>query len=258
MQATGLPHPSPPVRRVPYAPPPPVWQRRSAQVRIALLSTVTLLALGGWLWGPDLWSGITLLSAQRRCLNASAPADRVVFDDEPKRSAALLSLPASSDGKYISLGNGRPVAWVSQDFDRFYAVVNPTGRQPSPTLFLGELQTSAGIRRLVYIDASCTDNLHDPLRPCMVYLNTVVIVPGTFGSAPRERFPSSHGTAALPIEIDATYPFRFFAGQVDPQNPSRFMIPFERDGRRAMVEGRLRDDETVRLDLRFSRSLPRF
>jgi hypothetical protein len=96
------------------------------------------------------------------------------------------------------------------------------------------------------------------LSPAVVYLNTLVVVPGTFRAPPRERFPSQRGYAALPITIDATYPFRFFAGQADPENSTHFTIPFERDGRRGMVDGWLRDDESVKLEIRVSRSAPRF
>ena len=258
MQATGVPQITPPARPVEYARVRPAWRRRTAQLQAALITTLVILGVGGWLWGPELWSSMALLNAQRRCLNAEAPATRVVYDVEPKRSAALLSLPRTSDGHYVSLGNGRPVAWVSTEFDAFFSTINSRARQPAPTLFLGERLTAAGTKRLVYVDASSTDNLYDPSRPCMVYLRSIVIVPGTFRSAPRERFPSQHNTVALTVTMDPTYPFRFFAGQPDPENASHFTIPFERDGRRAFIDGWLRDDESVKLELRVNRSPLRF
>jgi hypothetical protein len=41
--------------------------------------------------------------------------------------------------------------------------------------------------------------------------------------------------------------FRFYAGQLDPADPSRFTIDYEVDGTRGKIHGRLRDDGTVEL-----------
>jgi len=46
---------------------------------------------------------------------------------------------------------------------------------------------------------------------------------------------------------DARNRFRFFAGQADPADPSRFTIAFEHDGRPGTVRGRLKDDGTIEL-----------
>src|SRR4051812_43471063 len=78
-----------------YAPPSPLLRRKRAR-RVIFAIILLLLIVIGILQRRtiELYARqAELLYAQRAWLNFSAPADRVVYDDDPPRAAALLALP---------------------------------------------------------------------------------------------------------------------------------------------------------------------
>ena len=49
------------------------------------------------------------------------------------------------------------------------------------------------------------------------------------------------------FRIDAPYTYRFYAGQPDPADPSRFTIDYDVNGKRGTLRGRLTRDDTIEL-----------
>jgi hypothetical protein len=232
-----------------YAPALPAWRRRSTKRRVATTIGLLVAAILAWSFGPSVWHRLALLDAQRRCLNASAPPDWVVYDDAADHAAALTA----SDPQYLSLGSSRPTVWFSGDWARFYSLLSPPGRQPSATLFIGERRTPAGARRLLVIDGVRNDDYVDSVTPAVVHLQSTVVEVGSIASPPRLlKTTASWIGWDYPVPFNPDFPVRFFAGQPDPADPSHATIAYEADGTQHVIDAWLRDDDTVTLERRAS------
>lgn len=63
----------------------------------------------------------------------------------------------------------------------------------------------------------------------------------------RFEYTPSAGDKPEQFKVDAREWYRFYAGQVDPQDPSRFTIDYEVNGVRGTMRGWLRDNGTLEL-----------
>src|SRR4051812_37320764 len=88
-----------------YSPPPRWHRRRAVRFGVKLLLLAGLVA-AGWRWGPRAWRHGRVLYWQRQCLAYAASADRVVYETDPARAAALLD----RDGYVNDGANNAPVA----------------------------------------------------------------------------------------------------------------------------------------------------
>ena len=68
------------------------------------------------------------------------------------------------------------------------------------------------------------------------------------GAADRLLFVAPHHRA-LPgdpfVQIDGDVRLHVLAGRPDPDNPTRFVIPYECDGQPGRIEGQLTDSDTI-------------
>jgi len=157
-------------------------QRRARWLLLLLLASNLYFA-----W--DKWSGpvrdqIAMLSTQRKCLRFEMPADQVVFEGDPKRSAVLLD--SNHDYEPIEDQSGsdrRAAAWLGarDPFRRFLVSSNVigdgvdldwvdslTGR--GTIVFMHQRTSQGGSPRLVVIEAIDNDDGG-------VILSTKVIIP---------------------------------------------------------------------------------
>src|SRR5207302_9559063 len=79
-QLRYLPTPAPPGPRIPRE-----WLRRGLVV-----AALFVAVFSAWAFGPSLWRAAQARYWQRKCLNYTAPADQVVYADDPAEAAALL------------------------------------------------------------------------------------------------------------------------------------------------------------------------
>ena len=144
-----------------------------------------------------------------------------------------------------------------------------------PVLFLHERKTPAGVRYLVCVRIN-SDSAFDVRRPGEVAQTEEVVyvqekrrvlsasawpadkepkeaAKGRHHRLLRLAFPDSNRHHAARVRqgapaagdeasIDYGNRLRFFAGTPDPTDPTRFIVPFDVDGRRGTIEGQLKND----------------
>jgi hypothetical protein len=127
-----------------------------------------------------------------------------------------------------------PSVWT-----RFYSA-GGGGFQSFGTAFLHERTAPNGTRRLVAVDLP---PMHAMRAPLTIRLFTV----GSLLRPPTELRTSSRGS--LPTYRAAVLG-RVYAGQPDPNDPSHFTIEYEVDDHPRILDGWLRDDDTVVIESR--------
>ena len=206
------------VRQIEYAPHPSnLRSRRVVQVFI-WVAVVFLLLPVGIKGGPMGWRQMQLLYWKRKAMSYSPASTEVVFDT--KRTISVSATP-----------------WI-----RYWELCSPPGRAGNPTLFLHERRNSRGESRLVAIEAFY--GFHVARGESVTCLISNVVNFGQGVSSPTEASESSIR------EIVHNEPIRCFAGQCDPADASHFMITYEVDSGRFTIDGWLRDDDTIAIDVR--------
>src|SRR4051794_34337155 len=71
---------------------PPRWHRRRWFRRVMLGILLIALSAAAWRWGPEKWERAKLLYWQRQCMNYTAPADQIAYDQEPGGTSTLLKV----------------------------------------------------------------------------------------------------------------------------------------------------------------------
>jgi hypothetical protein len=217
-----------------YAPPPALHRQRRfrrAVIRVAILSIVVW---AGASWGPAAWRRGVLLYRQWQCLRYTAPADKVVCS-EP--------LPAA--------GRMFPFSFAAADPpgipDTLWPAPNPRSLAgPEPVLFMHERRTRSGRRYLIILrrtpgerrqswdlPASYTVTL---VEPATVTAEGLLRTQSLIEVLPRDYTEPPDDAASAPPDT-----LRFFAGQPDPADPSRFTIRYERGPKAGVLHGLLED-----------------
>jgi hypothetical protein len=195
---------------------------------------------------------VKLLWWQGRALGHAAPADQVVFDNDANQVPALLK-SGFEDAQWTAPPSAfRPnPAW--ENFNRLYS---PPGRRGAPVLFVHERRNSHGESRLVVVERGWPQRTMGDAsgRGALFAISCLVVRPGTAFAAPLELCDSAEyiDTKARP----RTLALRWYAGQCDPSDGSHFTIDFRLDGNPGVLDGWLRDDDTVRLQVRASAPAP--
>jgi hypothetical protein len=204
-----------------YAPRPSLRRPKIVRRAVLLVVFAGVVAAGVW-WLPRVRDRALLYALQRQCMNHSPPADEVVYAQGVERAAALMS-----DARYRHFA-GPPQAafFVPNYWSDFYAALSRPGFKSHGTVFLGEIQTPSGERRLVGVDLVIDSSTE-------VLLTARVVEPGSLLKPPRllttgiYRFPSA---ALLERPVKPAH--------VNPQDPTHVVLFGGR------IEGWLRDDET--------------
>lgn len=195
------------------------------------------ILIGAGLAVAQLLSGrIAQIHIRDACLNYVSPPRQVVFEEDP---AALEQLASSGPGYERTIG-GRlcqiPECWKQEAPN-----LNTSG-----TVFLHELTSPAGHKRLVSIDVnigagmwlSTTGHVED------VSLAATIIQPGRAIAHDKMLVTSQTSLWVCPADPKPT---RFFGGSIDPNNPSHFVVEYERQKIHSAIDGRLNDDDTISL-----------
>jgi hypothetical protein len=200
-----------------YAQPTP-WLRRRSSRRVALL-LFAIIALGfGMRWGSFLVERVQANYWFAKCMGYDAPADRPVY--EPRQSGWVTTIPEPWTKFSLYWGGSSPM----------------TGG----TLFLHERRTRAGERRLIAVDAVSM------IFPRTLQLQANVFGPA-IGMAPAQRKSAVVRVLNFPFDADE---MRIYAGQPDPADASHFTMRYEIGNRHGLIDGWLRDDDTVVIEPR--------
>lgn len=203
---------------------------------------------------PFLLDRYRLLSIQRACSEYVLPANTVTYDDDAVRSKPFLAASGYESSHWaVDLPHGRFMldsVFLTQPnwgayFDRCVAIEHraallwlPPGVNPAPTLFMHELQTPTGDRRIVCVRRVNTlRSIGDPLA-----LETAVLTPATFLQPPLLlSHEGVEGRDGLPVELPVRS-LRYYAGQPDPANAASFTIVYQQGDVLHTIRGYLTPD----------------
>jgi hypothetical protein len=231
---SSIPHP------LAYAPAP---SKRRRHARSAILVVLTAAIGGGvWLYGKSVWNAVVLWYWQDRCLHYLPPADQVVYDEDPTRAASLLAFDPqlvplkTQQQQFHTMATIVAACRVPGCWSKFCPVAGS-----EPILFLHERRSLAGHRRLV-----CVRYAEDRDPPMTI----LVITPSLLGRSPTFSAPPPRMIFSGPALFPGSrlvYPPRtqIYAGQIDPQDQSRFTIRYAQWGQTDTFDGWLDDNDQV-------------
>jgi hypothetical protein len=237
----GWTMPEPTASPLPYAPPPPKFRRRAR--RIAFGVAIGLLLLLAGVLMPSVLRQARLLRLQRACERYSAPATQVVFEVGPPptpKSQNHPSDPARKESKILQ-------ALTTPQWDAF-AQAAPAGFQSiGPILFMHDRRKPSGETRLVVV------RIPSPIKGISLThfpLYVQLIHPAVALLPPRLVYGQTiHNPAPMPSPSEPHHD-RYYAGQADPADASHFTITCEINGQPGLIDGWLRDDDSVLLEAR--------
>jgi hypothetical protein len=241
-----------------------------------------------------------LQAALADCLAYSVPPDTLIYAEGADDAAKMLT----ADGRARSLPSEPPL--VSPEGGRYSGnatrqllvntVWQPPVRRPradalvnwlaavsdsmrgavpaeTATVFLGEMKTPGGQRRLVCVSLAVDQKIiqfegregphrayryeletrrmlsasvFNPQKPGLPVQTAMVVY-----QTPEQRTPippaPADPSSAPGRTIRPGQPWRIFAGQIDPADPSHLTIKYEIDGRAGVIDGRLNDGDRLML-----------
>jgi hypothetical protein len=234
-----------------YAPRDTLRRRRRVRRVAVTLALLAVVVLGFW-YGPTAWRRAKNFYAVRYACGYAAPADTVVYRDDPTTARPLLANPGAQ-GSGLPTAAPDPPAFVrlaavsDAGYVRMFAAGGSGRAGPGPLVFLHERSTRDGHRYLVAVRVtgltyypkdggtlacSYTALLLQPsdwYSPRGVSLTRAwggVHIPSGEEAGPRWS-PSrpDPGTPAAPGAV------RVFFGAADTSDPSAFTVPYEVHGR---------------------------
>jgi hypothetical protein len=249
-------------------PPPPSRLRESNPLRTALIVTLVAAVVLGIIYVRVHKRRSALLGIQQACLGYASPAGKVVYEENSTRAAELLT--RSREYSPVPTGDsGPPIAGhVPPMWRAMMGWISPSASPPADAvLFLHERQTQLGKRGLICVRV---DRVNRRLRVTFVHpgastLDPVPIPDVTILPRPQEgivRLSAGEDplSAKLPKATDdiGRADLRFFSAQIDPTDPSHWIMPYEFEDRAGELEMWLQDERTIHyIDRRFAFSVPR-
>jgi hypothetical protein len=225
----------------------------------ALTAYLAFAKLGTW---PRLQ--VSVLLAQRKCLNFNEPPGKVILEMDPDRAAALLTvkdyrLPrfrysdalnqnaavstrASGVFGELSAARERIGQWERRghpaqiNLPVFLSGRFLEGASDSFVLALQNLRCGTGGERLVVLRG-------DRYRAVVSIIPTVLSTTAGLDSV-KELYSASDDAGKLHLYVKG---LRLFAAQPDPLDPSRFTLDYENPAGRGTIEVKLMPDDKVKL-----------
>src|SRR5688572_10405474 len=212
-----------------YAPPPALHRRRWVRRLLLRLGVVALAVAVGAKWGPPAWRRAELLYRQRQCLRYTAPPDSVVCA-EP--------LPAA--GRMYDFTFEAPDPPVADQVLRLNAGVESLAPgTEGPLLFMHERRAASGKRRLVIVRRVPASKRQSWVLP--VAYQVTLVEPATATADSTVRMQTVIEVLPRDYNEGENASLRFFAGQPDPSDASRFTVRYQRGSRAGVLHGVLED-----------------
>ena len=264
--SSSIPRTSPSAAPLPlnYGSAPPGWRKIVRRLSLAL--AFVTMAVCVWQWGPNAWRQARLLYWQRQCMTFSAPADMVVYEEEPGAVARLLHVPAYTP--YVppsfsqSASTAQAAAFEPSCWTTLNSVLPPLmrayvrGYGIGAFIFLHERISPGGHRRLV-----CLNYAPDRTNLSPSFVNGFNYWSWAFSPATwtttltgKDRVYGYDIMTSTPLHPPLV---RIFAGQPDPNDPSHFTIRYQMWGQEDVLDGRLLDNDDVSLTPRHLPDWPR-
>jgi len=198
----------------------PSW-RKGKRARRAIITAILLLGVVASVkWVGPAWTHGKVLYYQHQCLTHSELPSSIVYD----------------------LNQKQPLKVIAKDWEQFYAAFSPPGGRFNATVFLGELRRKDGTARLVSIDVQSIQE-----RILLTYpFDVHVIKPATLWKQ-AELCSNTSWTVPFPAELSMD---RIHAGQRDNARADHFTITSEGPRGSVIIDGWLKDDDSVLLEAR--------
>jgi hypothetical protein len=216
--------------------------RRLRRWAVPLAATAIGVALAVW-FGPRFVRNLELLRRQRAAVAFVPPTWHVT-------ATAHYVENVYDNGGSDSM---HPVTYNPPDPWSYFTSV--AGLPAAPAVFLGELSSKAGQRRVVVVGgwivhrpapgaggAPTTTAAAPGLGFEQFMLSAHVLRSGTITSPPAY---ARRDRVAFAARVPAGPPAQLFAGRRDPADPSRFTIEYRSESSRGVIKGRLRDDDSI-------------
>jgi hypothetical protein len=208
------------------------WRRRKIPVWLALFLLMLPCGIAAARYGRPWLEHRAYLRAQQRCLDYSALKDQLVFEQGPGVQNHPLP-PRFQAVPYWSKGHkpvGGPIGFMP-------AAWEAVGGERPGIAFMHSRKTTSGIERLIIIAFS---SMGDQRKSNYGDVSTNEYVGRPATSDLNSRIKWTEETTFC-IFASRDEHLRVFAGEPDPQDPSRFTIPYALDGSRGVIEGKFVD-----------------
>lgn len=194
-----------------------------------------------------------MLSVQRQWMTYREPPDRVVFAEPADLQDRLGRMREDAAGKYDATGAGPTGEFPAcRKLWPFGSDGHSVGlRMGSPrlstkwyrnaTLFLHHRQTPTRQDRILLLEVGGIINEGPPKLPRHRRLLTFEYMLARPGSLWRDAVAVGGGEWTFPRWTELQGPFKFFAGQPDPHDPTHFTIRYEYEGQPGTIDGYLVD-----------------
>jgi hypothetical protein len=214
-----------PITSLAYAARKPKMRRWLPLGSILIAVAACIFALAGR-FGPAGWNELRSWQMRRQWATCTIAADQVVLD---------MSKEPIVDPRYVGYmrlfpGYHPPERW---NFTRVKVLAT------EGTIFLHEMHSPSGHRVLVCVDVHGVE-LCSP-RHRFVSFDSSVYTPR---GVPLEGYDAYSGYA-WPVNCGLNDRLRFFAGQVDPKDPSHLTVRYDWNGVSGHIDGRLDDDSVI-------------
>lgn len=231
-----------------YEPSTRAHRRNSLRRWLLVLATVFVTA-SLWWQGPAAYRRLQLAYWLHRVATFTAPADRVVYEEDPARWPALLARPGYRTMPVESFGWSPFVAYLAPPVERL-SQLRTTATAGATVLFAHHRRSPDGRDRLVivwlaYNGVRCNAQGATPDNQVRLDLRTTVLD----GTTVLRDDGHSPWVAPTSVAQDRQSPLyaRIFAGQPDAADPARFTIPFQIGDHADTLDGHLRNDGRILL-----------
>jgi len=216
---------------------------RSARARGWAIAIGAALLLLGMVWvTPRAVRRVRVAYWQQQCLNYAAPADQVIYSNNPTDIVKLLAPPTRYEG---SVGAGQAF-FVPPSYGNYRGAMSLSRSVGTP--FLHQRVTPQGKVRLVAVEFYCIAANWTGQGTLMTLMAATFDPSGTV-RGPRQIVTTTTGDGQT-LRLSATDTVRVFAGQPDPNDPSHFTIDYDLNGTRHTLDGWLKDDGVVAIESR--------
>jgi hypothetical protein len=213
--------------------------------------TLTFAALA-WSYGPWFIRRAQFALYERRVARYTAPASRVVYEEDPSLWPGLLAQPGYRQMTATSPGWSSFVGYIASPVEDLARAV-PISPLGGTAIFAHELRNPSGQRRIVVIWLAYNgirSNAQGATPDNQVYLSLCT----SFVQDAKLLRAVMQPTAIAPKSVaeNRTTPLyaRLYAGQVDPADASHFTIAYQIGEYSDQLDGYLLNDDSVQLQPR--------
>jgi hypothetical protein len=218
------------------------FSRKSARrllISILLISATSFVIL----FGKPIYFRVKLFYWVSVCSRYTQSADVIVWGDaqtNPHGHRWSSTLPSVYTGVvFVDRFEAPDFCEQIRCWNQLMLLLNPSGKSEA-TLFLHELVSRSGHRRLVAVGAQDLEPIITVIAPGNLLQKSVIISRGFAAFKKTERGLWYESITRRPGP-------RFYFGSVDPSDPSHFTLHFEVAHIPVYFDGWFQDDDTIRM-----------